>query len=103
MLVEEIYTATRKFPKQETFGLTDQLQRAAVSVPSNIAKGQARSQSKDFKRFLRISLGSLAEIDTQIEVAKRLDYISRDDAAQLTALILELRKMLFSLIKNIPN
>ena len=102
-LVEEIYTATRKFPKHETFGLADQLQRAAVSVPSNIAEGQARGQSKDFKRFLRIALGSLAEIDTQVEVAKKLAYLSKDDATKLTALVLELRKMLFGLIKNIPD
>ena len=102
-LVEEIYAVTRQFPDSETFGLANQLQRAAVSVPSNIAEGQARGQPKDFRRFLRISLGSLAEIDTQLEVARRLDYISSDDAAKLNELVLELRKMLFGLINSLPN
>ncbi len=73
-LVESVYRCTETFPKAETFGLTVQMRRSAVSIPSNIAEGQARNSTRDFLRFLSIALGSLAELETQLELAIRLRY-----------------------------
>ena len=100
-LVKEIYLLTEKFPKQETYGLASQIQRAAVSVPSNIAEGQARDSEREFHRFLRIALGSLAEIDTQLELAKQLAYINVNESSTANKLVLELRKMLYGLINSL--
>jgi four helix bundle protein len=76
-LVETIYAYTAGFPKSEIFALSSQMQRAAVSIPSNIAEGQARSSSKEFLHFLSIALGSLAELERQLELATRLGYTGR--------------------------
>ena len=73
-LVETIYRCTAEFPKSEMFGSSAQMRRAAVSIPSNIAEGQARSSSKEFLHFLSFSLGSLAELETQLELTLRLGY-----------------------------
>jgi four helix bundle protein len=73
-LVETIYRCTAEFPKSEMYGLSAQMRRAAVSIPSNIAEGQARSSSKEFLHFLSYALGSLAELETQLELAMRLQY-----------------------------
>jgi four helix bundle protein len=81
-LVEEVYKITATFPKQETYGLTSQLRRAAVSIPSNISEGAARNGRKEYSNFLGISLGSLAELETQLIIATRLDYA--DVKKQLT-------------------
>ena len=75
-LVIEIYRATRDFPKDELYGLTSQLRRAAVSVPSNLAEGYGRNSRKDFQRFIGMALGSLLEVETQLEIANLLGYIS---------------------------
>ena len=74
-LVTLVYQVTEPFPRAEMFGLTNQLRRAAVSVPSNIAEGQARNSTKEFVNFLSISMGSLAEIETQLLIAQRLNYV----------------------------
>ncbi len=101
-LVVEIYLLTKKFPKEELYALKSQIQRAAVSVPSNIAEGQARGAlPSEFTRFLRIALGSLAEVDTQLELAIRLSYLSLDEISKAKNLSLELRKMLFGLINSL--
>src|SRR5208282_2105738 len=73
-LAETVYRVTARFPKSELFALTAQMRRAAVSIPSNIAEGRARDSSREFLHFLAISRGSLAELDTQLELAIRLDY-----------------------------
>lgn len=75
-LAKVVYKLTEKFPRQETYALADQIRRAAVSVPSNIAEGQARRAPGDFRRFLHISLGSLAEVDTQLVLAQEFGYLS---------------------------
>ena len=75
-LVEKIYKITSKFPEVEHFGLSSQMQRAAVSVPSNIAEGAARNSEKEYIRFLYVSLGSLAELETQLIISKKLNYIN---------------------------
>lgn len=78
-LVEDVYKLTAKFPKDEMFGLTSQLKRASISIPSNIAEGAGRRGKKEFQRFLYIALGSLSEVDTQLEIAIRLSFWKKDD------------------------
>ena len=76
-LAKAVYKLTEKFPRQETYALADQIRRSVVSVPSNIAEGQARKAPADFRRFLHISLGSLAEVDTQLILAQEFGYLPR--------------------------
>jgi four helix bundle protein len=90
--ITETYNLTADFPKTETYGLTAQMRRAAVSVPSNIAEGQAR-KFRAAINHLSIALGSIAELDTQLELAVRLTYVSRDRAAQLQKLIVSGRRL----------
>ena len=78
-LVKQVYTVSAKFPKSEKFGLTDQINRAAVSVPSNIAEGSSRETQADFVHFLVIARGSLSEIDTQLTLAEDLGYVEPQD------------------------
>jgi four helix bundle protein len=80
-LAEGIYQQTEDFPKRETYGLAAQIRRAAVSIPSNIAEGAARNSSRELFHYLGIAIGSLAELETQVELAARLGYISKDPAA----------------------
>lgn len=77
-LAETVYRVTARFPKSELFALSSQMRRAAVSIPSNIAEGRARSSTREFLYFLSISKGSLAELETQLELAIRLDYTGSD-------------------------
>lgn len=87
-LVEQVYRLTSSFPDQERFGLTAQLRRAAVSVPSNIAEGVARRTTREYLQFLGIARGSLSEIDTQIEIARRLGFAQ--DCADIDQLLARL-------------
>lgn len=96
-LTETIYRLTRGFPSEERFGLTSQLRRAAVSVPSNIAEGHARSQTGEFIRFVSIARGSLAEIKTQILLAKRFKFVDDQQAAEVLDLIENLLRQVTSL------
>ena len=80
-LVEAIYTLTRQFPDEERYGLTSQMRRAAVSIPSNIAEGYGRVHRGDYVRFLSIASGSLCKLETQLMLCVRLNYYPRDDAA----------------------
>lgn len=82
-LTTAIYVATRRFPKEETFGLASQLRRAAVSIPSNIAEGQSRYSAKEFGHFLTIALGSLNEAETQLLIAQKLGYLTPETVAIL--------------------
>ena len=101
-IAKQVYELTGKFPKQETYALADQIRRAAVSVPSNIAEGQARKSPGDFKRFLHIALGSLAEIDTQLVLAQEFGYLDKDDLEPMDERIQDLRKKLYALINSLP-
>ena len=93
-LVELIYKATAQFPKEEVYGLTNQMRRAAVSVPSNIAEGQGRGSANDFRRFLSISYGSLREVETQILIAKRLHYLNDAQAERIMNLAGEVGRLI---------
>lgn len=96
-LVTEIYNITDTFPEKERFGLTNQIRRSAVSVPSNIAEGAARETDKDFCRFLYISLSSSAELETQLIISQNIGYLNSIDT--ISERIIEIRKMLIGLIK----
>jgi four helix bundle protein len=98
-----IYRITKKFPKDEFFSLTNQLRRAAVSVPSNISEGAARNHPKEFIRFIRYSLGSLAEIETQLIIAGRLNYLDQDKLQELTNDTVKIRSQLTGLIRHLEK
>ena len=100
-VVEDIYKVTKNFPKEEIYGLTSQLRRSAVSIPSNIAEGFARFSNKEYKQFLFISLGSCAELSTQTTITVRMGYIESTKADQLLNEIDEISKMTMSLIKKL--
>ena len=102
-LVTVVYKLTKKFPKIEKYALIDQIHRAAVSVPSNIAEGQARQHTKEFRQFLYMALGSLAELDTQLIIATKLGYIKDDDLNGLDVRIAELRRMIAGLLSKLTN
>ncbi len=96
-LVVSIYKYTENFPEKEKFGLTSQIRRSSISIPSNIAEGAGRSSRQDYVRFLYISLGSASELETQIEIAKSLGYI--DNNKDLQNKLNSIRKLLIGLIK----
>lgn len=100
-LTQALYARTKSFPKEEIYGLTSQMRRCAVSVPSNIAEGHARNSTKEFLHFLGISQGSLAELETQIEIAARLTYLTPQYRAELFQLSEEIGKMLRALIRSL--
>ena len=102
-LVDMIYDITESFPTKEMYGLTNQVRRAGVSVPSNIAEGHARQSTQEFKRFLSISRGSLAEVETQLMIACRRHYLSSDKLQKIMSLADEISKMLTSLINKLEN
>jgi four helix bundle protein len=102
-LVKVVYGLTRKFPDFEVYGLASQLRRSAVSVPSNIAEGQGRQHTAEFRQFLHVALGSVAEVDTQIIIAHELGYISDQEATNIERRIDEIRKMTYALIKKLPK
>jgi four helix bundle protein len=101
--VVEVYEVTERFPKGELYGLTSQMRRAAVSIPSNIAEGSRRGSKKDFKNFLRIAYGSGAELETQTGLAVRLAFVSADDCARATELLDEIMRMLNVFIRNLDS
>jgi four helix bundle protein len=93
-LSKALFIMTKSFPKDEKFGLISQINRAGVSIPSNIAEGTSRNSNKDFSRFLQISLGSCFEIETQLILAKDFEYISVEKAKELISLVKEVQKMI---------
>jgi four helix bundle protein len=101
-LVVEVYRCTELFPKNELYGLVSQLRRAAVSVPSNIAEGQARLSTGEFKHFLGLARGSLMELETQMLLAQRLAYLEPDRANTLLEHTAEVGKILNSLLASLP-
>jgi len=96
-LADMTYEATDRFPSKEEYRLVSQLVRAAVSVPANIAEGSTRATSRDFAHFLNIAKASIAELDTEIEVARRRGYVTEPEAEELFGLMDELSRMITSL------
>ena len=99
--VKKVYQVTHNFPASEKFGLINQIRRAAVSIPANIAEGQGRNSIKEFKQFLAISLGSLAELETQLIIAKEIEYLTLNELNTLLATLDRIRKMIRGLSKGI--
>ncbi len=99
-LLEEIYTLTSAFPKSELFGLTSQLNRSAVSIPSNIAEGFGRRSREEFKRYLKIALGSLYELKTQVLISNRLGFINQQEMDSVEALSLSIDKIIHTILKK---
>jgi four helix bundle protein len=100
-MADAIYDATAAFPQREMYRLADQMRRAAVSIPSNIAEGQARFSNRDFRHFLRDARGSLAELETQILIAERRHYLKPQEAAPLNDRVVELGRILNGLMNAI--
>jgi four helix bundle protein len=103
VFVERIYQETAHFPESERYGLVNQMRRAAVSIPSNIAEGQARQHKGEFRQFLFVSLGSIAEIETQIIISKELGFLTEEVSKSLQADLLELQKMTRTLASRLSN
>lgn len=102
-LVTTVYEVTNGFPKEKIYGITNQIRRSAVSVPSNIAEGIARQGNKEYKQFLYISLGSLTELETQLIIVNNLKYISDNEFESSMCDLKEIGKMLLGLIKYVKN
>ena len=100
-IVDKIYELTNSFPKAELYGLTSQMKKASISIPSNIAEGFARNHSKEYKQFLSIALGSCAELDTQLIIANRIGYIKNNDLEVLADQINHESRMISSLINKL--
>ena len=100
-LVTEIYRLSKSFPKDETYGLTSQMRRCAVSIPSNMAEGYGRNSTNDYIRFLRVAVGSLYELQTQIEIALNLRYLSKSAFNKLYESSREIERMLSSLTRKL--
>lgn len=103
VLVTHTYTTTLKFPKDEQFGLTSQIRRCSISIPSNIAEGFGRKTNKDYYRFLTISIGSLFEFQTQIEIAYNLKYISEPEFNTIFENSRELERMISSFMNKVKE
>ncbi len=99
-LAKETYQVTDSFPRSEIFGLTNQLRRCSISIPSNVAEGSGRSTNKDFKYFLHIAYGSSCELETQLILATELNYQSESESNRLISKVNDIQKMLFGLIEN---
>ena len=101
ILVTELYRVTEKFPKNEIFGLTSQIRRAAVSIPANIAEGYARKNNKEYIQFLRIAYGSGAELETHLIVAKNLNFLQDAEILKVSSILDEIMRMLNKLISTL--
>ena len=102
-LTKVIFQVTRSFPAEERYGLTSQIIRSAISIPSNIAEGCGRISNKDFKHFLTIALGSSFELETQIIIAKEFNYVSEDELNGISSQIIEIQKMIYGLQKSLDK
>jgi four helix bundle protein len=100
-LVESAYELTKRFPPEEMFGLRNQLRRAAVSIPSNIAEGQGRNSCGDFRRFLSIALGSLREVETHVYIAGRVKYIDENQKELILSQCAEVGRLINGLLNSL--
>ena len=102
-LVVEIYKISKLLPKEETYGISDQIRRAAVSIPSNIAEGQSRNSAKEFIQFLSIARGSLAELETQLLICIKVNMLSEDNITEAQNIITEIGKMIKGLMNKLNS
>lgn len=102
-LVAEIYKISKSFPKDEIYGITSQMRRCAISIPSNIAEGYGRNSTNEYIHFLRIASGSLCELQTQLEISKNLNYLNKNDFDKLYESSREIERMLSSLIRKLSG
>jgi four helix bundle protein len=100
-LVEGVYQATQRWPREEISGLTNQVRRAVVSIPSNIAEGQGRRNPREFIRFLNIATGSLHEVETQLLIAERLHYLDKNSCVTLLELSAETGRIINGLLRSL--
>ena len=100
-LATDIFKTTEKYPKSELYGLTSQIRRSVVSISSNIAEGAGRGSQKEFQQFLNISMGSCYELETQLTISRNLEYVGEKDFIKLRRELVEIQKMLYSLVKRI--
>ena len=99
----DVYSLTKSFPKEELFGLTSQMRRAAVSISSNIAEGNTRGGTKEYIQFLRIANSSCAELENQLLISEKLGLINNDDYIRMNALLIEIMKMLSTIIRKLSE
>ena len=99
-LTKEVYVLTKNFPSIEQYGLVSQIQRAVVSIPSNIAEGAGRPTQKELVHFLSFSLGSAYELETELLLARELDYITEEQSKQINTEVVEVQKLVYSLMKK---
>lgn len=99
----DVYKESKSFPKSEQFGITSQLRRAALSIPTNIVEGCSRSSEKEFAHFINISSGSAAEVEYLIEFSKEIELLNQEEYQKLNSSIIEIRKMLNSLHRTLKN
>jgi len=102
-LVTEVYKISKGFPKDEAYGLTSQIRRCAISIPSNMAEGYGRNSTNEYIHFLRIATGSLYELQTQMEISMNLCYLNRDEFDKLYEVSREIERMLSSLIRKLSS
>lgn len=100
-LVAEVYQVVKKLPKEELYALSDQIRRAVISIPSNIAEGYGRNSSKEFSHFISIAKGSKSELETQLLLCLKIDYLKESDIQNVMYLIDQVGKMLYSLQKKL--
>jgi four helix bundle protein len=103
VLIQKIYELTRFFPNIEIYGLTNQMRRAAISIPANISEGAARQTKKEFIQFLHMAQGSLSELDTHLEISEKLGYLKETNLEELSLLMNDIDKMLTGLIKSLKK
>ena len=99
-IVKDIYQLSRRFPKEEMYGLTSQMRRAAISIPSNVAEGFKRNSEKEYRKFLFVALGSAAELETQVIISNELNYIGNSELARVCTKLDSLSKMIYRLISR---
>ena len=99
----DIYTVTKRFPKEEIYGLTSQIRRSAVSIPSNIAEGYGRKTTSEYVRFLYIAYGSVCELETQTMLSGDLDYMKKEKLQELREELGDVERMLKAMIKSLEN
>lgn len=102
-LVVKVYELTNQFPKEEKYGLVNQMRRSSVSIPSNIAEGAARTSSKEFANFISISLGSLSELETQLIISEKLFLLTPNSIEKIMNDLIQIRKMLLGFRKSLKN